>query len=275
MSWGLPVSGRIVTLDAGSMAMMRLVQITDIHYMAEAHQLLYDSFDTDRTLEGVLELVDSWQPDRIVITGDLSQQGDAASYHRLQKRLSRLTVPVDLMPGNHDHAATLAKVLVGNNLYRQPMVNLGRWAAVYLDSSVDGQPHGRLVEADLKQLDHCLEQAGDRHVLVFLHHPPLPVGSAWLDEMILTNPEPLFERILGTGVRAVICGHVHQEFAGECQGLPVLTTPSTCFQVTPDCDQMVEDQQGPGFRWFELADDGQWNTGIQRLEQSARACSAS
>ena len=53
------------------------------------------------------------------------------------------------------------------------------------------------------------------HVLICLHHPPLPVGSKWLDQVGLKNGDE-FLRIIGRpgNVRAAIFGHVHQEFEG-------------------------------------------------------------
>ena len=49
------------------------------------------------------------QPDAVVITGDLTDFGRAAEYDHLHELLAPLTMPVYLMPGNHDDRNQLRK----------------------------------------------------------------------------------------------------------------------------------------------------------------------
>ncbi|MEM9303837.1 MAG: phosphodiesterase, partial [Pseudomonadota bacterium] len=67
----------------------------------------------------------------------------------------------------------------------------------------------------------------------------------------------------------VACGHVHQAITGWGGGVRWLTTPSTCSQARPFADRFVDDDLGPGFRWFELRDDGRWESGVERLPAPA------
>jgi 3',5'-cyclic AMP phosphodiesterase CpdA len=49
--------------------------------------------------------------------------------------------------------------------------------------------------------------------LLAVHHVPLSIGSPWMDGMGMENPEDLFgvmDRF--SNVRALVCGHIHQEF---------------------------------------------------------------
>ena len=80
-----------------------LVQLTDLH-IREPGRLAYGRIDTapylERAVQSVLRLPQ--QPDAVVITGDLSDFGRAAEYEHLARLLAPLTMPVYLMPGNHD-----------------------------------------------------------------------------------------------------------------------------------------------------------------------------
>jgi len=102
-----------------------------------------------------------------------------------------------------------------------------------------------------------LDRYRDRHALVCLHHPPVPIGSSWMDGMMLENPEELFP-ILDSweNVRAVIWGHIHQEFRARRQGVILYGSPSTCIQFRPGSDSYVKDTQGPGYSAMALFEDG-------------------
>ena len=65
--------------------------------------------------------------------------------------------------------------------------------------------------ARLQGLRQALAAHSSQHVLVAMHHHPLPMGSAWLDGVALRDATA-FWSIIDThpGVRGVVCGHVHQ-----------------------------------------------------------------
>ncbi|HEX7764018.1 MAG TPA: 3',5'-cyclic-AMP phosphodiesterase, partial [Cellvibrio sp.] len=49
------------------------------------------------------------------------------------------------------------------------------------------------------------------------------------------------------------------------KGVSLLATPSTCVQFKPKCDNFTVDTQMPGYRWFDLRADGQFDTGVARV----------
>ena len=94
----------------------------------------------------------------------------------------------------------------------------------------------------------------------------MPVGSRWLDGVALLEPERLFETLdRHANVKAVAFGHVHQEHDAERRGVRILGTPSTCVQFTKHSDGFATDATlAPGWRWFDLHDDGRFDTGVGR-----------
>lgn len=66
-------------------------------------------------------------------------------------------------------------------------------------------------------------------------------------------------------VRAVLWGHIHQEFAQRWNGIEMLGTPSTCIQFKPRADRYTVDALAPGYRWLELRPNGDFVTQVVRV----------
>ena len=63
----------------------------------------------------------------------------------------------------------------------------------------------------------------------------------------------------------VICGHIHQENYQTHKHIQFMSSPSMCFQFTPDIDEYRLDEKMPGYRWVNLFDDGSFDTEVIRL----------
>jgi len=93
------------------------------------------------------------------------------------------------------------------------------------------------------------------------------VQSAWLDDLMLKNGEALLQQLARhQQVKAVLFGHIHQEFEAYCQGRHLLACPAGTRQFLPRSPSFALDDRLPGYRWIKLKSDGQINTGIRRLE---------
>ena len=102
-----------------------------------------------------------------------------------------------------------------------------------------------------------------QHVLVAMHHHPLPMRSTWLDGVALRDATDFWQIIdAHPHVRGVVCGHVHQAFDQERNGLRFMSTPSTCAQFLPRSDFFALDDRPPGMRWLELYADGHIETEV-------------
>ena len=52
--------------------------------------------------------------------------------------------------------------------------------------------------------------------MLHLHHPPVALGSRWLDSVGMDNGDEALRRFAASGkVRLAIFGHVHQDFETE------------------------------------------------------------
>ena len=265
---------QVLQIPASVTQAVRILQITDCHLgETEGEQLV--GMDTDVSLDHVLALIEQEQfggsatlPQLLLATGDLSNNGSTEAYQRLARKLQPLSLPLAWLSGNHD-SAELMRDAVGP-LLLPPLVLMGRWAIILLDSAVPGEVGGTLGSEELKKLELLLQLASDaEHVLVCLHHQPVPIGCAWLDQQQLSDSEAFFAILQNEPrLRGILWGHVHQDFSGtdpRVPGVELLASPSTCIQFAPHQQSFKLDEQSPGYRWLDLHPDGSLVTEVSRL----------
>ncbi len=243
---------------------LRLLHITDTHLHATRDARLR-GVDTFLTLSGVLKrALDDPRPAQAVLaTGDLSQDETPDSYAVFRELLAPLDVPVWCLPGNHDEPRAMKAALAGPQFRIGGAHVAGNWCVILLDSYVAGDHGGRLAQKHLEWLDATLQAAASAHVLIAVHHHPLPLGSSWLDELGLYNADEFLAIVDRCArLRAVVAGHVHQASDLTRNGVRYLTTPSTCFQFLPGSDAFAVDRRPPGFRWLDLLNDGRIDTEV-------------
>ncbi len=246
---------------------IHLVQITDTHLgFSTGDELL--GLNTDESLDDVLKLIsrERGEPDVMVCTGDIASAGHHDCYHRLVEAVRHhFSGPLGWLPGNHDSAEAMSAPQLAK-LAEARLMDLGPWLLVLLDSSVPSHVYGQLADSELAFLEQTLSASPDKHVMVMLHHQPVPVGSAWIDQYILRNADAFFTVIdRHAQVKAVVWGHVHQAFEKQRRGVSLLAAPATCIQFKPNSDEFAVDSAMPGYRWFELHADGRFSTGISRV----------
>jgi Icc protein len=255
---------------------IRLLQLTDPHLFEDESRELY-GVNTAATFRATLArgLAESPGPlDAILVTGDIAEDSHRATYERFRSIMAGFGIPVLCIPGNHEDREKLRSILDSPPLQFCGSMRFPGWRIVMLDSHTPGDDAGRLDDGELERLDRELAAATDEHVLVCLHHQPIPMGSPWLDAVGLHNGAAFDSVLAGHGnVRAVLWGHVHQASDRVHRGMRMMSTPSTCAQFTPDTQTCVMDLRPPGFRWLELLPTGEIRTEVvwlDELRQTAR-----
>lgn len=249
-----------------------VAQITDIHLFAKTDTQLL-GLTTFESFQKVLSHVTSMarQPDILLLTGDLSQDGSVASYERLQTMLKPLGIPTYWAPGNHDLPDVMAQVLTEDPVSAHKSFRAGGWHIVLLDTCVPGCVHGQLTPESLQWLDQELSQSKGTPALIAFHHPPFLVGSDWMNDIGLLNAADLFAVCdRHPHLKLVLFGHIHQELNRQRQGVQYLGTPSTCIQFKPNSHNFALDEQQPGLRLVELYPDGTWNSQVERVTYACK-----
>jgi len=194
------------------------------------------------------------RPDLVVASGDLVHDGSQAGYLRMADSLAELGVPVYCMPGNHDEKQRLRDLLAcerhsGVPVCLQGVVEWGDWKLILVDTVVTGEKSGRISSRELRRVKNELESPGADHVMLFLHHQPVPVGSVWLDTMQVENADDFFDLVhRHDNIRGISWGHVHQDFEEVRNGVLYTGTPSTCIQFARGSVDFAIDEIPPGWR---------------------------
>ncbi len=214
---------------------------------------------TAETLQQVLDHYSAgdWRAERVLVTGDLIQDDSAGAYERFREFLLPLKLRVHCVPGNHDIRAMMQETCRVPPFSYCAYEEIRDWLLIGIDSCVKGDAGGRVADAELERLTSTIEGSSAKHVMVCLHHPPVPVGSAWLDTVGLKNGEELLERMQDLGrVRLAVFGHVHQDYDARHNGVRIIGTPSTCRQFRPQSDEFAVDDRPPAYRRITLRADG-------------------
>ncbi|MEW8026204.1 MAG: 3',5'-cyclic-AMP phosphodiesterase [Candidatus Thiodiazotropha sp.] len=246
---------------------LNLLQLTDSHLYADPSRCLL-GINTLETFDHVLAqaLQETGNPDFILATGDLVHDASDSGYKRLLGRLQLTEIPTYCLPGNHDIPGKMKQILNQDNVHCIPSVQAKGWSLIFLDSTIANSDSGRIDENQLELLGVLLRAHADKHTMICLHHHPVPVGSRWMDTMVLENPDAFFKLIdANPQVQAVLCGHIHQVFDTEYRGVRLMGSPSTCVQFIPRVDDFAIDATPPGYRWLSLQPDGTILTGLNSL----------
>lgn len=217
---------------------MLIGQITDIH-------IGFDPGNPDEPnmhrLRAVLErLFDG--PNRLdllLLTGDLTENGDGASFAQLAAALASAPCPVLPIPGNHDNREAMAEAfpqLHTADGFQHYASDAGDLRLLLLDTFEPGRHGGAFCEARAAWLAARLAEAPDRPTVIAMHHPPFVSGIDWMD------PDPgeawiarFAEATRGHGqIKAVLCGHLHRSVVTGWQGAPLVVCPSTAPSVALD-----------------------------------------
>jgi len=238
----------------------KIIVFTDLHITVDPHP---DNPDPADSLRAGLAHAMATNPDAamILLTGDLTHHGDAASYRRLKPLLEGAPVPVVFMLGNHDDRGAFRDVFpdvpVDEDGFVQRVVTLGDYRLITLDTLVvprEGVAHthaGELCARRMAWLDLALAEAGDMPCIVALHHPPNPTGFASMDRIRLRAGEAFHDLIARHGnVRHLICGHIHRTISGTHRGTPYSIFKSPVGQMPLNfegLDTSVECDDPPAF----------------------------
>ena len=206
-------------------------------------------------LDAVLAMPD--RPDVLLVTGDLVDNGTDEEYTLVHALLSAASLPVHVLPGNHDRReglrARFALPGAGPAPVQYP-AELGPLRLVALDTTIPGRAAGELDSDRLAWLDAELSRAPQSPTLLAMHHPPASTGLApWEEIGLAASARTALAAVLARHpqVRRIVAGHIHQPLVATLAGRPVLAIPSTYVQASVDFTA-PEIQLGPGPRGFAI-----------------------
>ena len=248
--------------------MATILQLSDPHL--RANDELIRGIPPLKSLETVLIAARQYcpDPDCIVWTGDMSDDGSEQSYQHMRNILGDWFERSLWIPGNHDNRKHMRSVLLDQHVDSEELISFCKkiegWRLLGLDTTIPGETTGELRLSQWKDLQQTWE---GEPMLLFMHHPPATVECQWLDRISLINRDTFEEILLKTSsICASFSGHIHCEYERNKNGVRICTTPSTLFQFARSTSPGMMEHLPPGFRAIHL-DGATLETQVIRLPE--------
>ena len=201
-------------------------------------------FDYSQEVFDVLmETMLSEKPDMVLITGDLTKDGELLSHQYVAGQLNRLReagIKTFVIPGNHDFGSKHALIFDGDQSSKAEVVSREQFTELYrnhgygaeslrdetslsyccepvegllligLDSGTDGRLEESTLQWACQQAARAQQQG--KYVLAMMHHALLPHFNAedqLLPSSVVQNYETVRNRLADAGVQVVLTGHIH------------------------------------------------------------------
>lgn len=224
---------------------MLLAQLTDTHVIGPSNDEVLFVDNNGRLAEAVASLNSERPvPDVVVATGDLANWGRVDEYLALAELLGDLSLPLLVLPGNHDHRqrlrATFPDTPWADAEHASWAVTIEGVRIIGLDSTLPGQAGAEFDEVREQWLQAELDRSEGPTVLA-LHHPPFVTGIEWMDNAGFIGLDRLRSvlrqsAVDGRPVTRIICGHLHRPVSSAIAGVPAQVGLSTVQHVALDLD---------------------------------------
>lgn len=219
---------------------MKIIQLTDTHIVAGGGRIA--GLDPVARLGQAVADINRRHSDAelCIISGDLTDNGEAAEYELLRRSLLGLRVPFRLMMGNHDDRENLLSIFPdtprdGEGFIQEALETPEGWLLLLDTHEGPGVEWGSYCDRRLEWLTRTLERVGEAPVYLFMHHPPFAVGIPYMDGIALRDAGAFAQVVeRGRQVRHLFFGHVHRPIAGSWRGLPISSIQGTNHQVKLD-----------------------------------------
>lgn len=215
---------------------MIVAQLSDTHITS-------DRFDEaalrlQKAVDHILKL--PVLPDVVFVTGDCVNNGQFAEYEIFKGLLRPLSMPIYVIPGNHDSRQQMLSLFPeqGDQAlegFIQFTVDTGDLRLIALDTHTVSRDEGNLCEKRLHWLDQRLAEQPNQPTIIFMHHPPVMMGLEIMDRMGLMDADAFLE-VIGRHhqIERIVTGHVHMALTRRFAGSIVMSCPSTMHAMLPD-----------------------------------------
>lgn len=212
---------------------MKFIHLTDLHLSRPGEPLW--GLDPQARVKAALDDVARHHADaeRIIITGDLTERGDAEAYAALKSMLDAQPLPYHLMLGNHDERDAYYRVFGGprdEHGFAQHSLETAAGRFLFLDT-LKGPPSSAGLYCGKRRqwLKAELDKGGP--VWLFQHHPPFAIGHPLMDLIPLEDGDGFHDLLKAADVRHMFFGHAHRMMSGQWRGIPFSALPSLNHQL--------------------------------------------
>ena len=188
-----------------------------VHVLAETGPVDHHAGHSMACLRAAVTEINEWNPDLVLVKGDIAHTNVAEEYDLAFGALGRLTAPLIATAGNHDGGDyqgtnfAIEAARLGHAAELVHIHDMGSWRVVVADTVVATQRAGTLTRTGAAIVEACQEWRGP--CLVALHHQLMrhrvphyvPTGIP------SKEAEPFLRRLLAVNPRVLVTsGHTHR-----------------------------------------------------------------
>ena len=181
---------------------MEIVQLSDIHVGSQFRE---DVFET------VIKEVNSLQPDSVIITGDLTNEGLKEQYEKCKALISKINVDnIIAISGNHDYRNT------GYLHFKKyfPFQTINELSddviLVTLGTARPDRDDGEVGYRQTLWLERTMKKFQDKTTILAMHHHLIGIPDTGADKLTIIDAGDVLRATLDSDVDLVLCGHKHR-----------------------------------------------------------------
>lgn len=232
---------------------MRIIQLSDLHISTEKD--FPNGVDVRDNFRKAVQLIPEFNPDFLVISGDLSyRRGSKSIYTWIKDQLKHLELRVYAISGNHDDSILLAETF-------HPEKTTSSSGKLYYFSRKQEELFlfldtwdGYLDPQQSKWMQDTLNKYDCDRLFVFMHHPPLKADVPHMDGKYAFKDITAFREITRNFGRPVyvFAGHYHIHKSLHLENMHVFIAPSTFFHLKGDQPEFIKDHSIPGIQLIDI-----------------------
>ena len=197
----------------------RIIHLSDIHFS--------EIYYVPEIAEAMLRNINQSDPDIVIVTGDLTENGLAIEYSGAKHFLDRIECKNKvIVPGNHD--ARNAGYLFFEDIFkaRSCFKHFGEVTVVGLDSSQPELDEGHIGRENYKWIEKTFSISGFK--VFALHHHLIPIPRTGRGNNVLVDAGDVLELLDRSDVDLVLCGHWHIPWFWRLNNMLVLSVGTVC-----------------------------------------------
>ncbi|QUC64959.1 metallophosphoesterase [Nitrosopumilus sp. K4] len=197
---------------------MIIVQISDLHV---GSQFLQEKFDI------LVDEINELNPDAIIITGDLTNEGLMKEYKKCRTLLTKFnTKKIFTVSGNHDYRNT--GYLLFKKFFPFEAINEldEKIVLVTLGTARPDRNEGEVGYRQNLWLERTMKKYKDRIKILAMHHHLVAIPDTGSDQLTVVDAGDVLRTIMDTNVDLVLCGHKHRPWIWNF-GKPMVVNAGT------------------------------------------------
>lgn len=236
---------------------MHIIHISDL-YIGEKDGQNLDAVKMAENLLTTIAHINQLtpQPDLVLITGNITNNGSVESATHAREILDTLTSPYKLVCGPNDDRRTTLAVFdhaCGNEVggVVSYMVEGFPLRLIGLDSLGHNGTGGHICQKRLNWVNDRLEENQTQPTLIFMHHPPMKLGMDNVDAGGFNNAEYLGQIVNHySNIKGIICGHLNFACHAGWNETTVSVAPSMGMA------SVLDDAKAPAYNLHHFTEDG-------------------